>query len=183
MSNPMTPIEFRQQFIAGALSDPGINDIPELKEQLSKFVMFERKTLLAHGVGQPAADFLAEGGLPQDAAPYLSFDAYSEQGLEELYALYMPTGLYPLGSNGSGDPLGIEIATQAIVYFNHDARMERVFINSSVPQFAQSLLCYQQLLRERKVDALLERLRSIDPAAAEEGTMWHAEAAANPYWD
>ncbi|MDQ0070541.1 hypothetical protein J2W34_002326 [Variovorax boronicumulans] len=178
----MTPIEFRQQFISNALANPGIEQIPELKEQLSKFVQFDRETLVVRGIDQSAADFLAEGGLPQDAAPYLNFNAYSEQELKDLYDLYeMPKEIFPIGANGSGDPLGIEISSQAIVFLNHDANMQRVFINSSIQQFAQSLLCYQQLLKQGQGHELLERLQSIDPVATKAGSMWHAEARSNPY--
>lgn len=174
----MTPSEFRQQFVASVLTDPDLDQVPELKERLSEFVFFARETLVAHGVRGSAADFLSEGGLPQDAAPFLTFTAYSERELTQLFELYeMPREIFPLGANGSGDPLGVELSSQAIVYLNHDANMQRVFINSSMHQFADSLLCYQLLLRQGRPYELLERLRSIDPAATRAGTMWHSEAA------
>ena len=173
----MTPSEFRQQFVASVLTDLDLDQVPELKERLSEFVYFARETLVAHGVGDLAADFLSDGGLPQDAAPFLTFAAYSEQQLAQLHEVYgMPRGIFPLGANGSGDPLGVELSSQAIVFLNHDANMERVFVNSSMQQFAESLLCYQLLLRQGKAHELLERLQSIDPPATRAGTMWHSEA-------
>lgn len=180
----MTPIEFQKQYLADVLSDTEIACHPELVNRLCEFILFERETLLAYGIDEAAVGFLVDGGLPADAAPSLSFERYSRQKLEELYDLYdLPRSLFPLGHNGSGDPLGIETSSRAVVYMNHDAQMQRVFVNSSVAQFAESLLLYQRLLKARKVEELLEQLRMIDPAAAVEGTMWHAEANSNPYWD
>lgn len=174
----MTPSEFRYRFIAHILADEDLASDPELLQRLTEFVSFDRSLLLQHGVPQTAADFLCESGLPRDAAPFLGFEAYPAAEIAELYDLYdMPRTLYPIGSNGFGDPLGIELSSGAVVYFNHDCDMQRVFINTSVEHFALSLCWYQELRNQRKLDQLLAIVRQFDPPGAAEGTMWHAEAA------
>jgi hypothetical protein len=46
-------------------------------------------------------------------------------------------------SNGSGDPICIDTAEQSqIVYLNHDNYFEKVFINTSILQFAVCLTRY-----------------------------------------
>jgi hypothetical protein len=80
-----------------------------------------------------------------------------------------------LGSNGSGDPIVIELSSRAIAYLNHDDGMRRVFINSSVATFAESLLLFQEAQIDGAFASLPARLASLDAAAAGPDTMWARE--------
>ena len=180
----MLPIEFKQHIIEDVLTDEGLSAHPELVERLSRFVRFDEPTPTSHSVSKDAIEFPLVSGLPFDSPPFLSFEAYSQAQLTELYDLYdMPKTIFPLGHNGSGDTIEIELSFQEIVYLNHDCDMQRVFINSSVAQFAESLFWYRKFLKQRHVDELLAKLHVFDLAAAAKGTMWQIEAAIDPYLD
>src|SRR5687767_1957358 len=93
--------------------------------------------------------FLTEYGLPRDAAPGLSFDSWESETIptpnqvlridfEELHDYLM------IGSNGSGDPICIDLKTNnEVVYLNHDNYFERVFMNSSISHLLQSIIKYE----------------------------------------
>jgi SUKH-4 immunity protein len=172
----MEPAEFKRRFLAHVRSDPGMDEIPGLWDELSEFVSFDRSTLELYGLHKDDVDFLLKSGLPRDAAPYLNFSAYSRAELDELPDAHRLKGkLFTLGGNGCGDFVGIELASRAVVYLMHDDDLRRVFINSSISQFAEALCVCQEMGRARTLDHLLERLELFDPPAAAPGTMWYAE--------
>jgi hypothetical protein len=173
----MSPIEFRQQFLSHIASNEGLVGFPELRETLAEFVAFDRALLLDNRVPTDAVDFLCASGLPRQAAPYLAFEAYSAAKLADLYDLCdMPRTLYPLGANGSGDPLGIELSSGAVVFLNHDNDLRRVFINSSVGQFAACLCLCQEYFTQRDSEHFMAMVQQLDPQAVAEGAMWRIEA-------
>jgi hypothetical protein len=168
--------EFKARYLA-QVRRTCVDAPPELLADLLQFVSFDRVVLERYGLGTEEVRFLTSAGLPREAAPFLGFDAYSEAELENLYeSSFAPRDLFPLGSNGSGDPLGIELPSGAVVYLNHDDGMGRVFVNSSLSQFAESLVLYQELRHSRELHALLERIAAIDPPAISDGSMWRIEA-------
>ncbi|WP_459749120.1 SUKH-4 family immunity protein [Pseudomonas sp. 3A(2025)] len=141
---------------------------------LDEFVVYERDLLASLAVQD--ADFLVEQGLPCDAAPFLSFAAYTEaQRTHRLSVFGIGDDYFPIGHNGSGDVLAIERSSREVVYLNHDFNNERVFINSTLLQFAECLCIFQEHLRDNRMAFCLTEIERIDPAAARPGTMW-AEA-------
>lgn len=135
--------------------------------------------------------FLNEVGLPEAASPFLEFQApedgplptsAQEWNLGPEFARYRE-----IGFNGSGDPVCLdESSDAAVVYLNSDDNFARVFVNSSVPQLAESLLAYRHLVKDTQrrngPDAFLDgnvsedlrrwlrdELARIDPAAVEDG--------------
>jgi hypothetical protein len=148
--------------------------------------------------------FLREAGLPQNAAPYLSFDDLA-RGLRRIYEVYGPQAdwsahererLKPyliLGSDGSGNPICLDLANgDRIVWLDHERRFAITqFINSSVGQLAECLLVYSQMLEtfqqadDEKADVddlsldlieeIVERLHQIDADALREGCFWQQE--------
>jgi hypothetical protein len=179
LSDALTPSEFHRRFRAHVLSLPELDTVPELREQLSEFVSFDRLILEEYSLNASEIDFLVQGGLPQSASPFLSFAAYPRRRLAEMYdQCDLLRTLFPLGHNGSGDPLGIELSSHAVVYLNHDDGMRRVFINSSVPRFAESLCMYQELLAANHLGQFLAQIEAIDRDAVAVGTMWYTEVVA-----
>lgn len=141
------------------------------------------------------ADWLTNVGLPRSAAPFLGFGGEFEINIPtaaELWRLNDGGRFRVIGSNGSGDPIAVDTATNGeVVYLNHDSAFQRVFINSSVTKLAEALLAYHRLIAESKAangtEAYLdgnvppEALRkfvslvtSLDPPALESG-MWVEE--------
>ncbi|WP_255255317.1 SUKH-4 family immunity protein [Bacillus pseudomycoides] len=99
-----------------------------------------------------------------------------------------------IGTTGSGDPLCIDERTNKVVYLHHDNNYEEIFINSSIHQFAESLLLFSKLIDEAihingefafldneiqgSVRIWFENeVRRIDPKAVEKNTFWSEELA------
>jgi hypothetical protein len=138
---------------------------------------------------------LTQAGLPDRAAPWLSFGP--QPGL--LGALRdsgeAPPGTdayVEIGFNGSGDPICLEASTGAVWYLNHDDGFRAVFVNSSVGQLTEFLLLFRVLVEtatsERGQDAYLDgdipavaldqaatMMRAADPTALQPDTMWSDE--------
>jgi len=142
--------------------------------------------------------FLVEAGLPDSAAPFLSFGPqYGEKplslvsedwGLPEKFSCYRI-----IGSTGSGDPICIdESENGAVIYLNHDRNFQKVFINSSVIQLAESLLRYRYLVdetislkgedaylscsfSENLIKQVIKGIKEIDKPAMDKGCFWKAE--------
>lgn len=168
----MTDFDFKAQFIAVLPSTP-----PELDLDFAEFIAFNPSDL----AGMPAeeAGFLLKHGLPRDAPPFLSFEAYSAPEIVRRLTIFgIAEHYYPLGHTGSGDVLALDQKTCEIVYFNHDADNTRVFINSTLIQFACCLRIFQAHLRDDTMEHCLANIRHVDPAAAEPGTMWVDEVDA-----
>lgn len=93
-------------------------------------------------------DFLVECGLPDSCAPFLTFEDWDGEPIKtpnqvlDIEFEGLDNYLW-IGSNGSGDPICIDLENKnEIVYLNHDNEFERIFINSSVHQLAESLIRY-----------------------------------------
>ncbi len=155
-------------------------------------IKFSADTLEDLEIDKEAKKFLMEAGLPDSAAPSLSFSVgmpsiCEKYGMEEEYSSYKY-----IGSTGWGDPICLYEDDGSIVYLDHEENLEyQTFINSSILQLAESLLVYAQLIQETQKengdDAFLdnniperlkkwifEELKRIDPPAVEDG-FWKAE--------
>lgn len=166
-------------------------------EELCTFDAAAAATL---GLPGDESNWLTTVGLPKSAAPFLSFGDDAERGLPTVRqflrgARDLPHGerYRVIGSNGSGDPVAIDVAEKgAIVYLNHDNRFERVLINSSVRKLATSLAAFAKMVAAAQaangedayiggnvpaaaIDTLRNAIRRADPAALAPGAMWAGE--------
>ena len=155
-------------------------------------IKFSADTLEDLEIDEEAKKFLMEAGLPDSAAPSLSFCAglpsiCEKYGMEEDLSSYKY-----IGSTGWGDPICLYEDDGSVVYLDHEENLEyETFINSSISQLAESLLVYAKLIQETQQengeDAFLdnniperlkkwifEELKRIDPPAVEDG-FWIAE--------
>jgi hypothetical protein len=141
--------------------------------------------------------FLAQAGLPADAAPFLSFEApatgelptVAEQwGLASAFQRYRV-----IGTDGSGNPIALDQQQQGeVVCLDHENQFARVRMNTSVRQLAESLLAYRKLVEDSRAEfgpdafldgktsaaareALRQRLTVIDPAAMQPGCFWQGQ--------
>lgn len=150
-------------------------------------IKFSATILEGLEVDEEVKIFLLEGGLP-DEAPLLTFEAESS-----LYAIEEDMSDYKyIGSTNWGDPICLYEGDGSVVYLDHENDYEyETFVNSSIPQLAESLLVYSQMMKEAQKengeDAILdnniperlkkwvfEELKRIDPPAVEDG-FWQAE--------
>lgn len=136
--------------------------------------------------------FLIEGGLPESAAPFLSFYLQDGDGLintAEQWRLNSNfADFWSIGSNGSGDPICIK-KNEEIVYLNHDNHFQETFINSSVRHLAGCLLVYRQMIEELNDGYLSDNipeewkqrtwklLCDVDGALSQRKNMWSQEIA------
>jgi hypothetical protein len=164
----MTPSEFKSRFIELLPAVPADLDL-----QLDRFVTYPHQRVAALQLPDDHKAFLAESGFPADAAPFLNFDC----GDHLLTVLDDFPDSFMIGSNNYGDPICVDLADSGtVVYYNHDNHMKRVFINSSLPLFAESLCAFSQLMRTKDADTFINHLKSLDPAATEPDTFWPTEA-------
>lgn len=122
-------------------------------DETSSLVVFRTESLIDVAVPDDAKAFLSSAGLPESAAPFLSFAAPTTGSLQTAAAAWQLSPDYKqyhiIGSNGSGDPLCIdETRNGQIIYLNHDLNFRRILINSSVTQLAESLLAFRHVVRE-----------------------------------
>ena len=177
----MEPIDFWQDMI----DDP------------SEIVLYPLSSVQALDVSEDAKAFLSQTGLPESAAPFLDFETprsgsftsvAAEYGLGSEYDPYMI-----IGGNGSGDSIAVAAdGSGTIVYFNHDKQFEKVFMNTSVCQLADSLKAFGTLVQKTQEENgeeayldndipehLLEwievRLKEIDLDAMSGGCHWWHE--------
>ncbi len=61
-------------------------------------------------------------------------------------------------------------ATGAVVYYNHDNHMKRVFMNSSVLQFAECLCLFSEFMRTKDAETFTRHVERIDSPALAAGT-------------
>ncbi|MFJ8526923.1 SUKH-4 family immunity protein [Bacillus sp. NPDC094106] len=139
--------------------------------------------------------FLSAAGLPASATPFIEFDSVTEpmQNVNQKFGMPKDFEFYWLiGTTGSGDPLCIDERTNKVVYLHHDNNYEEIFINSSIHQFAESLLLFSKLIDEaiqlngefafldneipESVCSWFENeLKRIDQKAVEKNTFWYEE--------
>ena len=160
------------------------------------------QTLARFELDNETIDFLSQSGLPRDAAPSLSFvgdlhpsGKYSTIGLltewfdilEPAYSKYVV-----IGSDGNGDVLAINRDNHFVVeWLDHEDYFSSTFMNSSIVQLANCLLCYRDFVKaanavttddeffdtaftDEHFDTLRDILESIDQRAVREG-FWKQE--------
>jgi len=149
-------------------------------------------------IPKPMKDWLIRAGLPEEAAPFLSFGPQgSKRWFPSASALYrLPSGysVYRvIGCNGAGDPICIdESENGAVILLDHNAEYRKKFVNSSIPQLAESLFYYREfvnsVIQERGEDAYLDGdipsdakaqavhyIAQIDEMAMKTGSFWAIE--------
>lgn len=149
--------------------------------------------------------FLLEAGLPDGAAPFLSFDDIERHGLKKIFEVWGSPDDYSesekerlsryfiIGSDGSGNPLAIDTDSSfEIVHLDHDDWFQTVTIlNSSLFHLAESLLLVRDMVSKahnelseaeleeeipaRYKDELFTRMKSADKKAWRSRGYWETE--------
>ena len=167
----MNPSEFKKRF-QGVFADR-----PEwLGFDLGKFRSFSQHHVDRLGISEKDKDILRVVGFPEEAAPFLSFTF----DFERMNELQPNLGgefcrFRVMGQNGAGDYVSIDERDGSICYHNHDNRMQRVFINSSLGQFAETLCSMAEAVQSRYTTDFFAILSRVDPDAAKNGAFWSVE--------
>lgn len=149
----MKPEEFKNIW---TLEDDNLNPI-------------SREKLNGLGLSESSIEFLAESGLPDSAAPFLSFsknsnDVYdSVQKLTTVYDFLEPEyeKYIIIGSCNDGDPIVINTRNNdRIEYLDHEDYFSSQLFNSDLVATAKCLLAYRNFVKsvqlENGEDAFLE---------------------------
>ena len=177
----LTPKQFKDRWQAEVVStDPLPDDV--------RLVTVPADKLASLRLPQLVREYLTEVGLPKACAPCLSFDELGK-GLPRLWDVFSPTQWRPnekiglehylmIGFDGSGNPFCIDERDGKVVLLEHELLFDTknrnkltMFVNSGIPQLAESLLLYQHSSPDAHRKALLE----IDPPATQKGTFWSYE--------
>jgi len=169
----MNGIEFKQQFLKLL---PEVPKELEAELKLGEFLEFNAEVLETEKLNEIDIKFLIEGGLPCEAAPFLNFNAYTTTEITELRNDYnLKSNYFPLGHDGSGNPIVIDKESNEIIYLDHDNNMNKVLINSSLPFFAESLCLYQKNWANKSMLNCLKEIEAIDPSLKNIKAMWFYE--------
>lgn len=149
----MTPEEFKQKWIS---VENNLNPIGSEK-------------LDGLGLSAKTINFLVRSGLPDSAAPFLSFSNDSEdlsngiQKLNKVYDILDPEfeKYVVIGSCGDGDPIVINTQMDdQIEFLDNENYFSSGFFNSDISGLAKSLLAYRNfidmILEENGEDAYLD---------------------------
>ena len=163
------------------------------EKELNKFTRDDFKHLT---VDETTIQFLATTGLPDNTAPFVSFDRKELRTIKEIYSTDNPDDnfLVDIGSDGAGDPICIDIQNNCkIVALDHEDNFTPRFVNSSVRELFAFLTIYKDFgdkLRQLRGDdafidsnftdselnELLGHLKSVDNQALENNdTFWSRE--------
>jgi hypothetical protein len=167
----MSPQEFKQRF------NDAYGDLPEGVElDLGMFRDFDLSSIEDLRIPEDARRFLAEVGFPEESAPFLSF-TYNFERLSDLQPSLGDefNSFRVFGSNGSGDYISLNERDGSICYHNHDDNMRKVFINSSLQQFAEALCLMTEAVESDYSTNFIALLASIDKDASREDAFWTTE--------
>lgn len=159
----MDLIEFKQRYIRA------LPEVPEgLNLGLDEFHLFDPSAKGASLLNKEDYEHLVSVGLPVQAPPFLSFGDYLDWD-------YDADRYFPIGSDGAGNNICIDINTRDVVLLDHDWDMKRIFINSSLDKFAECLCVFQEAVRAESFDQCLGLMTGVDGKLVKSGDWWANE--------
>lgn len=154
---------FKKRYI-GALPE-----VPkDLDLKLDEFHLFDSNLRGAKLLKSYDLDHLVSVGMPSQASPFLSFGSYPDWE-------YEADKYFPIGADGSGSNLCIDLSNGEVVLLDHDWGMKRVFINSSLEAFAECLCIYQESLRNECINNCMGLMCNADRKLLNSGEWWANE--------
>jgi hypothetical protein len=120
-------------------------------------VRFPKKSVERLALSKEDQEFLVHAGLPEDAAPFLSFQepesgelptVAEEWNQPEAFRCYRL-----IGTDGSGNPIALDENHQGeVVCLDHENRFVRILMNKSIRQLAESLLAYRKIVKDSQAE-------------------------------
>ena len=160
-------------------------------------IRFPKKALEGLTLSEEDKAFLTQAGLPEEAAPFLAFEAPESGQLPTVADQWDQPKAYAayrvIGFDGAGNSIALDENSQGeVVLLDHDHKFARVLVNKSVWQLAESLLAYRKFVSDSQEEfgeeafldgktspaarkTLRQELKKIDPAALAPGCFWHVE--------
>lgn len=147
-------------------------------------------------ISEEAKEFMIIAGLPESAAPFLNFETEEKGGIKKVTEKYNLNEKYSkyiyLGFTETGNPLCLVEESGEVVYLDHENKYNEIFINSSIPLLAESLLEYSEFIKKIKqingrrafldrnapndiIEWFKQRLYEIDPIALNDTCFWKEE--------
>jgi hypothetical protein len=163
------------------------------EKELNKFTRDDFKGLT---VDEDTIQFLTTTGLPDSAAPCMSFDRKELKTIKQIYSTdnSYDNFLIDIGSDGAGDPMCIDVQDNCkIVALDHEDNFASRFVNTSVRDLFDFLTIYKgfgdklRQLRgddafldsnfsDEELNELLRQLKLVDnKALANADTFWSRE--------
>lgn len=158
-------------------------------------------TLKRFNLNSSTAEFLNQAGLPDEAAPFLSFvgdnvkDKYDGIDLLTNWFDFLPSAYSKyivIGSDGCGDILALNTEQDCMVeWLDHEDGFAPRFMNSSILHLTSGLVAYGKFIQaivqangedayinsnftDTQFDVLHDMLQDIDERCVQEG-FWQAE--------
>jgi hypothetical protein len=160
-------------------------------------VEYDEQIIHSLSLAPETKKFLTEAGLPESASPFITFESSNDSGGHRLTEKYEDAdagyrGYIYVGFTGSGHPICIMEENDKVLYIDLENDHAEVFINSSIAQFAESLLAFVDFVNQIKavngrsaflernapkesLDRLADKLKEIDSASLTEGSFWDEE--------
>ena len=160
------------------------------QEESSALVRIGREATAEWNIAEDSAQFLAEAGLPVEAAPFLAFGQAGrlwevwDFGQDTDYARELFPQYIQIGTDGSGNAVCIDEEHNGIVVLlDRDFGFQAIsFVNSSVQQLAECLLVYRTALDEQRLyggeglaGLIGQEFMRIDSRAMGRECFWHRE--------
>jgi hypothetical protein len=163
------------------------------KKELNTFSPDDFKDFNIH---EETKIFLVTIGLPDSAAPFLSFDRKELKTIRQIYHTENPDDelLIDIGSDGAGDPICIDTKNKCqIVALDHEDDFAMRFMNSSIMELFAFLTIYKEFgekLRQlrgqdafvdsnctdEEIEELIRELKLVDVEALKnQATFWSQE--------
>ncbi|MBL7946636.1 MAG: SUKH-4 family immunity protein [Flavobacteriales bacterium] len=163
-------------------------------------VPMKASDLRALDLNDDSVAFLSIAGLPEAAAPFLSFAEgsgtpnYCVRLTKRFNFLQQDFDRYvSIGSDGSGDPIAIDTSDgDCIVALDHEDGFAKRYMNSSLDSLAVFLLGFRDFVQglmaskgssafmngdftREDLEALHSKFQKVDPRALVEGHFWETE--------
>ncbi|MGV3636679.1 MAG: SUKH-4 family immunity protein [Flavobacteriales bacterium] len=152
------------------------------------------------GLNAQSVAFLSIAGLPEGAAPFLSFAERNRRSgycikltkrhnfLQQEFDRYVS-----IGSDGSGDPIAIDTSDgDCIVALDHEDGFAKRYMNFSLESLAEFLLGFRDFVQglmeskgssafmngdftREQFEVLNSKFQKVDPRALVEGHFWQTE--------
>jgi hypothetical protein len=155
--------EFKKRYI-GAL--PEVPNDLDLK--LDQFHLYDASLPGSTLLKRSDLEHLVSVGMPSQASPFLSFASYPDWEYEADH-------YFPIGADGSGSNLCIDLSNGEVVLLDHDWGMRRVFINSSLEAFVECLCIYQECLRDENICNCMGLMGNADSKLLNNSDWWANE--------
>ncbi|MDN5216018.1 SUKH-4 family immunity protein [Fulvivirgaceae bacterium BMA12] len=169
--------------------------------KFGKIIVFDKERISRFNLNNQTNEFLISLGLPEEAAPFLTFVKDNDIQYEGILRLtdYFEF-LEPeferyivIGSNGSGDEIVIDNLDHCkIKLLDHEDYFSEQFMNSSIDKLANALIIYQEFIDDvlslygndgfldgkysfEQIDQLKSKLIESDKGSISEGSVWLEE--------